>query len=643
MRSEGAVVGTRTGRDRRIAAAFWLALTAVFLLALISPSQPANAAVKKEEFPVSDAGSDQLDPAVDGNIAVWKDNRSGVSSIYGKNLSTNQEFLVATGVSVRNKPVTNGKVVVWEDDRSGNSDIYGYRIPADLSTTGEEFLIASGPGDQRKPAISGNTVVWEDNRAGRFEILKYDLAAQQESVVATGTGNMTNPAISGNTVVWQDDGGVTGNSDIYARDLTTEQVIPVATDESFADTPAISGNIVVWRQESVGNYDIFGKDLYAKDIETGKVFQITTDASDQVAPAISGNLVVWEDHRNGNADVYGKDLRTGEEFQVSTGATEQSTPEINGETVVWETQVADTTNFGSYDVYGARLDAAPAAPGGLTARGSAGGIQLDWNAVPEDDIVGYNVYRGDSADGVYTKISGAAPQAGTSFLHADATAGVRVFYKVKAVDGSGSESAAAQASGAIARASQITLSADKTTLTYSGTTTLSGRLTSGAGLAGRAVILEQKPEGASTYSPVSNGRLITGADGAFSLSGVRADKNTDFRARFVSGEDEVASSVSSPVRVTVQQLISVKASARFITLGQRITFYGTILPAHTGQVKLTIKHNGAIVDREMTLLNSSRYRMSYKPLVPGRYQVTATFGTQPYTGTTNVAYFTMKR
>lgn len=744
----GRAIVEKDGTGREVAPYLGLFVT-LLLVTFLALGGPANAAVKTDEFAVSTLSTNQTAPAVGDNIVVWEDERDGLSSIYGKNLSTNTEFLVATGVSVKRKPVTDGKVVVWEDDRSGNSDIYGYRIPADLSTTGQEFPIASGPGDQRKPAIGGNTVVWEDNRSGKWGIYTYDLSANQETLVAAGgDGNKTNPAISGDTVVWQDDHNIVGNSNIHAKNLSTGQEFPVSTGDAFADTPTISGGIVVWRQENVANYDIFGRDLYAKDLQTGEVFQVTTNSSDQVAPAISGNVVVWEDHRDGNSNIFGKDLSTGQEFQITAGVTPQATPEINGETVVWESQRVGATNYGTYDVYGAKLDAAPAIPTGVQASGTNASVNLSWNANTESDLTGYNVYRSDSLNGTYTKLNSVV-LSGTSYSDADAPKGSVSYYQIKALDavnesGAGGANAAAIAnSGLTLSASPVTLNlggqtalsgkltfeasagtkpasdkrvfldskpagqsnfteiksaltntdgsfdfanvqpggdtayrvrfagdpgagmssvtssqvsvnvimstaltvgASPATLDYGGATTLSGKLSLGTqALSGKEVVLEQRAAGASTFVAVSGGRVTTGADGTFSVSGLRPTINTYYRASF-AGDASLEPAVSAPTLVSVKAKVSVSVPPTIKPAANPgVSISGQVVTTRAGKVQITITRNGKVIVKKTVSITASRFKLSQKLPGKGKYAVKAAVSkSATHLGNTSVRRFSVR-
>ena len=433
------------------------ATSAVLLLALLAllatTFRPAGAVVPGSEFVVSDNSGDKVSPSVSGGLVVWEDKRHGNSDVYGKRLAPagGAEFQITSHAGNQRRPSASGEFVVWEDDRNGNWDIYGKDLS--LGPDSPEIPIVVAPGDQRKPKISGKKVVWEDGRkstATGFDLDVYykDLATDpQESTgheIPAPAGNQSNPAISGNTVVWEDDR--TGQKNIYGKDLASPaEEFPVGTGSAWQDQPAISGSLVVWRQDNQNNYDIFGKDLMAKDLETGAVFQITTNTADQYSPAISGTVVVWADGRNGNSDTYGKDLATGREFQVTGDANPQDTPAIDGETVVWEDQRVGATNYGTWDIRGSNLDAAPSAPAQLGASRSGQGVDLTWTANTTDaDLAGYNVYRADSQGGPFTKLNGSLLPASTT-SYADAAApqpGNSFYYQVKAQDAAGSESAA---------------------------------------------------------------------------------------------------------------------------------------------------------------------------------------------------------
>jgi len=88
----------------------------------------------------------------------------------------------------------------------------------------------------------------------------------------------------------------------------------------------------------------------------------------------------------------------------------------------------------------------PSAPSSLAASSSGAGITVSWAANSEGNVVGYRIYRSDSANGTYAMLSS---EMVTSLRHTDVTApaGQASYYRVTAVDANGNESAYAAASG----------------------------------------------------------------------------------------------------------------------------------------------------------------------------------------------------
>jgi glucose/arabinose dehydrogenase len=84
-------------------------------------------------------------------------------------------------------------------------------------------------------------------------------------------------------------------------------------------------------------------------------------------------------------------------------------------------------------------DPAPAAPTGLTAAAGNGSVTLDWNDNGDADLAGYDVYRGTTSGGPYSKIN-AAVLPGSSYTDSSAANGTTYHYVVRAVDGAGQQS-----------------------------------------------------------------------------------------------------------------------------------------------------------------------------------------------------------
>ncbi|MFD1506959.1 choice-of-anchor D domain-containing protein [Georgenia yuyongxinii] len=86
---------------------------------------------------------------------------------------------------------------------------------------------------------------------------------------------------------------------------------------------------------------------------------------------------------------------------------------------------------------------APAAPSGVEAEVAGQTVVLGWDASTEADVAGYHVERSLSASGPWTRLTGGTPLTGTTFTDSAVPAAGTGFYRVLAVDLSGTVSTAA--------------------------------------------------------------------------------------------------------------------------------------------------------------------------------------------------------
>jgi hypothetical protein len=82
----------------------------------------------------------------------------------------------------------------------------------------------------------------------------------------------------------------------------------------------------------------------------------------------------------------------------------------------------------------------PAAPVGVTARETEGGVEVVWSPAPEPDLKVFRVYR--SVGNQRAKLVAEVPGGTTTYLDAEAPQGALVHYTLTAVDEAGNESAA---------------------------------------------------------------------------------------------------------------------------------------------------------------------------------------------------------
>jgi len=178
--------------------------------------------------------------------------------------------------------------------------------------------------------------------------------------------------------------------------------------------------------------------------------------------------------------------------------------------------------------------------------------------------------------------------------------------------------------------STLSLAASPATLVHGQSATLSGRLliSTGQPIAAERIEIEARPAGSGEFDRL--GRVDTNPDGTFSLAGVKPQRNTEYRAVFEGDGSDIRESASPVVRVLVRARVSLNAAPASLKRGGTIIFSGVVAPGHAGKlVRLTIRRGGRVVANRSAKLNSaSRYRLAYKPPVPGAYQVTATLPNQ---------------
>jgi hypothetical protein len=77
---------------------------------------------------------------------------------------------------------------------------------------------------------------------------------------------------------------------------------------------------------------------------------------------------------------------------------------------------------------------------GTCITGTPHSVTLTWTASTSPNVIGYNVYRGSTSNGPYTKVN-SLPVAGTTHTDYAVQAGQTYYYMATAVDDGGNESA----------------------------------------------------------------------------------------------------------------------------------------------------------------------------------------------------------
>src|SRR5665647_1847207 len=95
-------------------------LILIITAALFYTSAASGAEYGKERPIAIVVGSEQMQPATDGHIVAWSDNRSGNYDIFMYDLETGVERWVCINPFFQINPAVSGERVVWQDMRSGN-------------------------------------------------------------------------------------------------------------------------------------------------------------------------------------------------------------------------------------------------------------------------------------------------------------------------------------------------------------------------------------------------------------------------------------------------------------------------------------------------------------------------------------------
>lgn len=172
---------------------------------------------------------------------------------------------------------------------------------------------------------------------------------------------------------------------------------------------------------------------------------------------------------------------------------------------------------------------------------------------------------------------------------------------------------------------EVSASTSRSKIRYGRGIRLTGKLTTSSGKAvpDKQVVVEQRPVGADKFSRI--GETTTNSDGAYLLRGVKPEKNTSYRARFIGGDDGFQSARSKLKDVKVRTKVALRTSTRKLKLNRSRNISGDVTPDHSGAVKVKIKRNGKRISVRKASLSQSGYEFTYRPKRPGTYSFKAIY------------------
>lgn len=209
-------------------------------------------------------------PDIDGDLAVWEEERGTTTDIVLYNFRTGTVFALHTAGHQHNPCVSEGRIV-WEEGFDGERGIWMYD-----TETGELFGLSTGKADCTAPDIDGNTVVWlEQSGRDAYAIVSLDLVSGRRDVLATTTAPVC-PRIDGGTVVWEDGGMIHLAS-------TEEGVATLPGEPASRSGAVISGTTVAWSED--------GR-IRCHDLVDGETTRIGTRQA-STKPAILEEGIAW--------------------------------------------------------------------------------------------------------------------------------------------------------------------------------------------------------------------------------------------------------------------------------------------------------------------------------------------------------------
>jgi hypothetical protein len=422
-----------------------------------------------------------------GAIVTWEDYRSGNYEIYAQRVNASGTVLwtadgvglcTATGGQQFPQIISNdlgGAIVTWQDCRTGavNADIYAQRVDASgavqWTVNGAALCTTLGVQGPYAGIVSdgagGAIVTWEDQRRGIYDIYAQRVnaagAVQWTSdgiALSTAWQEQRAPAISsdgagGAIVTWHD--YRSGNHDIYAQSITG---VLAPRIYSIKDVPGDQGGKVylswygarydVLMDSQMSHYSIWrainptraalALENGASSLDDLSKFDLSSGKPVIRVEQATGRTFFWELVESVDAlymEAYGKPVAT--LFDSTSVCNEYHYFQVVAHTtdpkVFWKSEPDS-----GYSVD----NIIPTPPGGLVGQQvhNPEGLFLSWNAVTENDLLHYLVYRSPTGVSRAMQEDLLATTSDTFYVDETWRWNESYYYRVSAVDVHGNES-----------------------------------------------------------------------------------------------------------------------------------------------------------------------------------------------------------
>ncbi len=342
---------------------------------------------------INDAGGEQIDPHVDGDLATYSD--FDASSVRYYDFATGSDLEIPKAMPGDYdylSDVSNGSISFSRLSASGTQSA----IVFDSATSQIAEIVWPGPTWQT--AIGGDTLAFVEG-IGNSDIILWNLSSDaQEHHTASPLFLDTSPSVSpdGNTAVWERCSPSFAACDVIAAIRTNGTWLPrdVANTSANETTPDTDGTWIAYGAEDIASP--ISSEIYFQPVTGGAKTRLDLPGL-QRNPSVSRGVISFESKSSGSApaDLFVYVIATNTLYQITDTAplVEESLNDIsvlpNGDIrVVWS---ANDGFDGRGNVYGLTFTPGVAAPPTAVATGSAalcdgastplsgsGGVSCSW-------------------------------------------------------------------------------------------------------------------------------------------------------------------------------------------------------------------------------------------------------------------------
>ena len=368
---------------------------------------------------------------------------------------TDHPVILSGDIDKDNTSANNSYHVVVMDGGDGIGEDFDANITSATELDG--ITIANGNADESAPDNNGGGLYCDGNGSGNVcsptltnvVFSENEASSSGGAVYNNGNAGTSSPRIA-NAVFSGNSAGLFGGA--ISNDAESGTSSPAIINSTF------SGNSSDLVGGAIDNNADRGENI-TPEIRNSVLYGNTPDqiANNNATPAVTNSLVEGGVSGTGNidADPQFADANDPDGADDTFGTADDGLRLTSGSPAIDAGDngaISETTDLiggdrtldGTVDMGAYEFAAPPASPTGLRALGQAsatGEVNLTWDSNSESNIDSYNVTRATSKNGTYSAVATVSHTGGgESYTDTNVTNGQLYFYKLSAVNTSGSES-----------------------------------------------------------------------------------------------------------------------------------------------------------------------------------------------------------